>query len=200
MNDVIKIIKSLEDLNVLIDGIIETVKHKKKKKKRRQIFSCFARTFGCFKSTTSDFKMIQHIIGITKYFNYKPGFNGIFLRSNLSKNKRWSVCDKSQWQKKEKEYIAFHYLLTEILLFIFILLELNIFLKKYEEKSQINQLRTIYLEYNDNGSIICQFYCITFVEYILVGKTWLDYTNLFSLNEPVAKPKNNPGEFLWTKN
>ena len=32
MNDVIKIIKSLEDLNVLIDGIIETVKHKKKKK------------------------------------------------------------------------------------------------------------------------------------------------------------------------
>ena len=32
MNDVIKIIKSLEDLNVLIDGIIEKVKHKKKKK------------------------------------------------------------------------------------------------------------------------------------------------------------------------
>ena len=32
MNDVIKIIKSLEDLNVLIDGIIETVKNKKKKK------------------------------------------------------------------------------------------------------------------------------------------------------------------------
>ena len=35
MNDVIKIIKSLEDLNVLIDGIIETVKHKKKKKEDR---------------------------------------------------------------------------------------------------------------------------------------------------------------------
>ena len=30
INDVIKIIKSLEDLNVLIDGIIETVKYKKK--------------------------------------------------------------------------------------------------------------------------------------------------------------------------
>ena len=33
MNDIIKIIKSLEDSNVLIDGIIETVKHKIKKKR-----------------------------------------------------------------------------------------------------------------------------------------------------------------------
>ena len=31
MNDVIKIIKSLEDLGVLIDGVIETVKHEIKK-------------------------------------------------------------------------------------------------------------------------------------------------------------------------
>ena len=31
MNDVIKIIKSLEDLGVLIDGVTETVKHEIKK-------------------------------------------------------------------------------------------------------------------------------------------------------------------------
>ena len=24
------------------------------------------------------------------------------------------------------------------------------------------------------------FYCIAFIEYMLAGKTWLDYTNLFS--------------------
>ena len=30
MNDVIKIIKSLEDLGVIIDGVTETVKHEKK--------------------------------------------------------------------------------------------------------------------------------------------------------------------------
>ena len=33
MNDTIKIIKSLEDLGVLIDGITETVKHEIKNKK-----------------------------------------------------------------------------------------------------------------------------------------------------------------------
>ena len=32
MNDVIKIIKSLEDLGVLIDGVTETVNYEKKKK------------------------------------------------------------------------------------------------------------------------------------------------------------------------
>ena len=34
----------------------------------------------------------------------------------------------------------------------------------------------------DEDSIMCGFYCITFIEYILAGKALLDYTNLFSLN------------------
>ena len=40
----------------------------------------------------------------------------------------------------------------------------------------------------DNKSIICQFYCITFIEYMLAGKTLSDYTNLLSLN---GYKKNN---------
>ena len=34
----------------------------------------------------------------------------------------------------------------------------------------------------DNKCIICQFYCIAFIEYMLAGKTLSDYTNLLSLN------------------
>ena len=34
MNDIIKFIKSLEDSDVLLDGVIETVKHEIKKKKK----------------------------------------------------------------------------------------------------------------------------------------------------------------------
>ena len=30
---------------------------------------------------------------------------------------------------------------------------------------------------------MCGFYCIAFIEYMLAGKTLLDYTNLFSLND-----------------
>ena len=30
---------------------------------------------------------------------------------------------------------------------------------------------------------MCRFYCSTFIEYMLAGKTLLDYTNLFSPND-----------------
>ena len=35
----------------------------------------------------------------------------------------------------------------------------------------------------DNESIMCGFYCIAFIEYMLSGKTLLDYTNLLFPNE-----------------
>ena len=35
----------------------------------------------------------------------------------------------------------------------------------------------------DNDSIMCGFYCISFIEYMLAGKTLLGYTNLFSPND-----------------
>ena len=34
----------------------------------------------------------------------------------------------------------------------------------------------------DDDSIICGFYCIAFMEYMIPGKILLDYTNLFSPN------------------
>ena len=47
-----------------------------------------------------------------------------------------------------------------------------------------NQLLTI--EYNriqfriqDSDSIKCEFYCITFIEYMFEGKSLLDYSNVF---------------------
>ena len=35
----------------------------------------------------------------------------------------------------------------------------------------------------DNESIMYGFYCIGFIEYMLAGKTLLDYTNLFFPND-----------------
>ena len=35
----------------------------------------------------------------------------------------------------------------------------------------------------DNESIMCGFYCIAFIEYMLAGKTLLDYKNSFSPND-----------------
>ena len=53
INDIIRIIKSLEDSSVLIDGVTETVKDEKKS--RKQICWYIVSTFSCFISGTSDF-------------------------------------------------------------------------------------------------------------------------------------------------
>ena len=53
MNDIIKIIKLLEDLGVLIEGVAETIKLEIKK--RRQISWSFISTFSSFISTTINF-------------------------------------------------------------------------------------------------------------------------------------------------
>ena len=64
-------------------------------------------------------------------------------------------------------------------------MELNILklklkvLNKLEDKPITHNIFTI----QDNDSIMCGFYCITFIEYMLAGKTVLGYTNLFSPND-----------------
>ena len=59
---------------------------------------------------------------------------------------------------------------------------MNIFpeevLNKIGDKSITHNIFRI----QDNESIMCGFYCITFIEYMLAGKTLLHYTNLFSPN------------------
>ena len=52
-------------------------------------------------------------------------------------------------------------------------------LNKIKDKTIIHNIFRI----QDNRSIMCGFYCIVFVEYMLTGKPLLDYTNLFSLND-----------------
>ena len=51
-------------------------------------------------------------------------------------------------------------------------------LNKIKDKSITQNIFRI----QDNESVICRFYCITFIEYMLAGKTFR-FINLFSLND-----------------
>ena len=51
-------------------------------------------------------------------------------------------------------------------------------LNKIKNKSITQRIFRI----QDNESIMCGFYCTAFIEYMLAGKTLLDYTNLLSPN------------------
>ena len=79
-----------------------------------------------------------------------------------------------------KKHIGYYYLLMEIQLYT---LELSISLKKYYKKIRDKSITHNTFRIQDNESIMCIFYCITFIEYMLAGKTLLDYINFFSLND-----------------
>ena len=66
---------------------------------------------------------------------------------------------------------------------------------EYIPQEVLNKIRDKWITLNifriqDNESIMCGLYCLAFIEYMLSGKTLLDYTNLFSLND-CKKWQNN---------
>ena len=81
---------------------------------------------------------------------------------------------------KVKEHTGLHYLLTDIWPCSLIFLELfpHKVLSKIKNKSITHNIFKV----QDDESIMCGFYCIAFVEYMLAGKTLLDYTSLFYQN------------------
>ena len=81
-----------------------------------------------------------------------------------------------------KEHIGFHYLLTIYFGIKYIPLEV---LNEIQNKSIAHNI----FRSQDNESIMCGFYCITFIESMLAGKTLLDYTNLFSPNDYTKNDK-----------
>ena len=72
--------------------------------------------------------------------------------------------------KKVQEYIRFDCLLTETQLYSLILLEWNIFLRKYQKKIRDKSITHNIFRIQDHDSIMCRFYCVAFIDYTLAGK------------------------------
>ena len=62
-------------------------------------------------------------------------------------------------------------------------MELNIFQKKLKKFIENKNIITIIYRLQAHDSIMCGYFCIGFIDFMLKGKSMLDYTKLFSLNE-----------------
>ena len=126
----------------------------------------------CFSSAPSKF---------TKYFNYKSRFNCIFSRYNLprrndgvyiinlndqeSKVTHWFFLFINRNTSVHFDSFGIEYISQEVL-------------NKIEDKSITKNIFRI----KCNDCTMCGFYCIAFIEYLIAGKTLLEYANLFSPN------------------
>ena len=59
----------------------------------------------------------------------------------------------------------------------------NIFLKKLINLLVIKKIKASIFRIQAYDSIMCGYFCIEFINYMLKGKKLLDYTNLFSPND-----------------
>ena len=83
IDDIIKIIKSLDDLSVLIDGVTETVKHEIKKQEGGFAGAVLAPLAASFVQPVVS-SVVKDIAGrglsVMSNFNYETRFNGIFFK------------------------------------------------------------------------------------------------------------------------
>ena len=121
-------------------------------------------------------------IEINKYYKNETRFNGVYSRNNLpDKIKKGAYVIKlDEYANIGTHSIALFVKPKYIVYFdsfgiVHIPKEINTFIRN-DIKSNIFRLQAY-------DSIMCGYYCIEFINYILKGKTLLDYTNLFSPND-----------------
>ena len=123
-----------------------------------------------------------------KYYQIEPKFNDVYSRSNLSKIKNGAHIINLD----EYESIGTHW----IVLFVS---KLNIFRKKVENSLEIKILWQIFCRMQAYGLIMCGYFCIGCIDFMLKGKTLLEFTNLFSPNDDKKNNKILKYFFQWLK-
>ena len=122
-------------------------------------------------------------IEINEYYKNEPRFNGVCSRNNLpNKIKKGTyVVNLDEYENKGTHWVALFVKPKYAVYFDsfgieHIPKEINKFIDSNDIKSNIFRIQAY-------DSIICGYFCIEFINYMLKGKTLLDYTNLFSPND-----------------
>ena len=119
---------------------------------------------------------------ISEYFKNEPRFNGVYSRNNLPKTikKGAYVINLDEYKNTGTHWVALFVKPKYTVYFDsfgieHIPKEIKLTIGNKEIKANIFRIQAY-------DSIMCGYYCIEFINYMLEGKTLLDYTNLFSPN------------------
>ena len=117
---------------------------------------------------------------LEKYYQNEPRFNGVFSRNNLPKQIRDGayVIHLDEYGNIGTHWIALSCNRNEIAYFDsfgveYVPEEVKEFIGNKNMKANIFQVE-------ENDSVMCGYFCIGFINFMLAGKKLTDYTNLFS--------------------
>ena len=119
---------------------------------------------------------------IQTYYQNEPKFSGVYSRSNLPKIKCGAyVINLDEFKSMRPHWIALYINGNNTIYFdSFGVEHIPKEIKKFIGNKDI--IRNIYrIQVYD--SIMCGYFRIGFIDFMLKGKSWLDYTNFFSPNQ-----------------
>ena len=199
-----KIIESLENSGILLKGISKTIENETKEQ-RGGFLSMLLCKLGASllgnlltgkgmmragegsgskkkKNLLLPFHPLTNI-EINEYYANEAKFNDVYSRNNLPKiiKKGAYVINLDEYEKTSKHWIALFVKTNEAIYFDsfgieHIPKEINKFTGNKNIISNIFRIHAY-------DSIMCGYFCIEFINYMLKGKTLLDYTYLFSPND-----------------
>ena len=118
---------------------------------------------------------------IQKYYENEPKFNGVYSRNNLSKIKDGAyIINFDEYESIGTHWIALYVNAENVTYFDsfgveHIPKEIRKFIVNKNIKTNIYRIQAYY-------SIMCGYFCIGFIDFMLKGKSLLEYANLFSPN------------------
>ena len=128
-------------------------------------------------------------IEINEYYANEPRFNGVYSRNNLpNKIKKGAyIINLDEYENTGTYWIALFIKTNEVIYFDSFGIEQ--IPKEIEHAIGNKEIKASIFRLQAHDSIMCGYYCIEFINYMLKGKTLLDYTNLFSPNDKIKNDK-----------
>ena len=131
-----------------------------------------------------------------KCYQNEPRFNGVFSRDNVPKIKDGTyIINLDGYSDIGTHWLALYVHNNDVTFFDsfgeeHVLKEMRTFINNKNIKTNIFRIQAY-------DSIMCGYFCIGFIDFILAGKKLTDYTNLFS---PYDFKKNDDIIFTYFKN
>ena len=130
-------------------------------------------------------------IEINEYYANEPRFNGVYSRNNLpNKIKKGAyVINLDEYENTGTHWVSLFVKANKVIYFDsfgieHIPKEINKFINNDTTmSSSLERIESNIFRIQAYDSIMCGYSCIEFINYMLKGKTLLDYTNLFSPND-----------------
>ena len=116
---------------------------------------------------------------LTEYYKNEPRFNGVYSRDNLPKTMKKGafVINLTEYTDIGTHWIALYVKTNEVIYFDsfdveHIPKEIKKFIGNKDIKANLFRLQAY-------DSIMCGYFCIEFINYMLDGKSLIDFTSLF---------------------